>query len=243
MSLLHHHDDDKEFFSCWAAAYDGVMPAPPLLAPLLLHVALVLPAGAGLPPLALATALAEAAAIWAPYGVAVDAAGHCAATAPGTEVLRVEIVTAPSTRGAADRPPLGAIVFDGGGAAAPAITVLLGDIDRFVSTAHVLGFDRTLWPPLLRERALGRATGRVIAHEIGHYLLQTTQHDAAGLMRAMHSADDFVEPTRAGFALSKAAAARFARLRAQARLEDEGKQQGPADAGPSNQTVVKREPR
>jgi hypothetical protein len=218
------------------------MHALPLLAPVLLHVALAIPPGAGLPPLALVTAIAEAAAIWAPYGVAVDLAGHCDVPAPDTVLLRVEIVTAPRASSVGGvRPPLGAIVFDEGGEPSPLITVFRDDIDRFLSTAHVLGFNRELWPALLRGRTLGRTAGRVVAHEIGHYLLQSRQHDASGLMRAMHSADDFVAPARVGFALSEASAARFARLRA-AQRADEDKKRGPADAGPSVGTMTKREP-
>ena len=204
---------------------DG-MHALPLIAPVLLHVALAVPSGGGLPPLALDTAVAEAAAIWAPYGVVIDLAEHCHGSAPNEVVLRVDVVTARRATRVGLRPPLGAIVFDGGGEPSPAITVFLADIDQFLSTAHVLGFDHDLWPALLRDRALGRVAGRVIAHEIGHYLLQTRQHDASGLMRAMHSADDFVAPVRAGFALSKPAEARFARLHAPPQSSDEDKTKG-----------------
>jgi hypothetical protein len=214
----------------------------PLLAPVLLHVALAMPSGAGLPPVAVATALAEAAAIWAPYGVAVDLAEHCGPPAPDTVVLRVDLVSAPRASSGEFRPPLGAIVFDGSGDPSPVITVFLADIHQFVATAHVLGFNHELWPPLLRDRTLGRVSGRVIAHEIGHYVLQTREHDASGLMRPMQSADDFVAPVRAGFALSKASAERFARLRSAAR-SDEDKKKEPADAGPSDRTLAKRDSR
>jgi hypothetical protein len=241
MRLLHHHDDDKEFFSWCTDTYDDGMHALPLLAPVLLHIALAIPPGAGLRPLALATAIAEAAAIWAPYGVAVDLAGHCDASVPDTALLRVEVVTARRASSGGFRPPLGAIVFDDG-EPSQVITVFLADIDHFLSTAHVLGFNHELWPTLLRDRALGRVAGRVIAHEIGHYLLQTRQHDASGLMRAMQSADDFVAPVRAGFALSKPTEARFARLHPALQPEDEDKKKRPADAGHSD-TTVKREPR
>jgi hypothetical protein len=69
----------------------------------------------------------------------------------------------------------------------------------------------------------------VIAHEIGHYLLEMPEHTATGLMRAAHSADEFVSPARDGFELSREAAARIAR--------PTGKANGPADAGPLNHSV------
>src|SRR4051812_26841699 len=108
------------------------MHALPLLAPVLFHVALAIPSGAGLPPIAVATAIAEAAAIWAPYGVAVDLAGHCDGSAPDTALLRVDIVAARRASSGGFRPPLGAIVFDGGGEPSPVITVFLADIDQFM---------------------------------------------------------------------------------------------------------------
>jgi hypothetical protein len=40
---------------------------------------------------------------------------------------------------------------------------------------------------------LGRALGRVLAHEIGHYLLGTAQHTMRGLMRAQFTPQDLLE--------------------------------------------------
>jgi hypothetical protein len=46
--------------------------------------------------------------------------------------------------------------------------------------------------PLLRPQMIARAAGRLIAHEIGHYLLGTGDHAANGLMRAQRSPDALV---------------------------------------------------
>src|SRR5689334_22080469 len=56
-----------------------------------------------------------------------------------------------------------------------------------------------------RDMRLGRALGRALAHELGHYLLASKSHTAAGLMRAAHSDDEFFAPSRAGFQLSEQA--------------------------------------
>jgi hypothetical protein len=44
-------------------------------------------------------------------------------------------------------------------------------------------------PAVARERAVGRGLGRVLAHEIGHYLLALRGHTPAGLMRESFSPD------------------------------------------------------
>lgn len=43
-----------------------------------------------------------------------------------------------------------------------------------------------------RQKALGLALGRVVAHELYHVLAQTTRHAAAGLAKASHNWTDLV---------------------------------------------------
>src|SRR5262249_19924401 len=76
--------------------------------------------------------------------------------------------------------------------------------------ANIPGAGGDAAPGLLRERAIGRAVGRVLAHELGHYLLRSRWHARSGLMRAAHNTADLVGPERAMFALSGDDAARFA---------------------------------
>jgi len=47
-----------------------------------------------------------------------------------------------------------------------------------------------------RETYLGRAMGRALAHELGHYLLASKAHTAAGLMRSTLPAETLFSPTR-----------------------------------------------
>jgi hypothetical protein len=57
------------------------------------------------------------------------------------------------------------------------------------------------WPRTIREQIVGRAIGRVIAHEIGHVVLRTSGHAPHGLMRAVQRADELVDPARTRYRL------------------------------------------
>jgi hypothetical protein len=184
---------------------------------LLLHIALTVhptPASSGV----IDAAVAEAAAIWAPYGIAVDAAApdgcdRCEACGPADSDHRVLTIVTIQATGSAVAPgwhgALGAITFAPDGVPAPVITVFLTDIERFIAVAHLLGLPQSLWPATLRQEILGRVLGRVIAHEIGHYVLRSPQHAADGLMRPMQLAGDLVASSRRRFVLTAADAARL----------------------------------
>jgi hypothetical protein len=53
----------------------------------------------------------------------------------------------------------------------------------------------------VHDQLLSRALGRVLAHEIGHFLLRFPAHAAAGLMAAQHTVDDLTDPSRLSFQL------------------------------------------
>ena len=52
------------------------------------------------------------------------------------------------------------------------------------------------------EILLGRALGRALAHECGHYLLRSRGHTTRGLMRAAWPSDEFFAFNRNGFELT-----------------------------------------
>ena len=56
-------------------------------------------------------------------------------------------------------------------------------INRAVTNSVALGLREGRWPPALRDRVLGRIVGRVLAHEIGHFVLRSPRHASRGLMR------------------------------------------------------------
>jgi hypothetical protein len=173
---------------------------------LLLHISLAVPRNA-VPPATLAYAVAEAAAIWAPYGVIVEA-DPCSPITGDAAQLTVAIVTTASRLAPGWRGPLAAIAFGPDGAPAPTIMIYLTDILQLTRSAGTLGAQESRWPDALRQRIVGRVIGRVIAHEIGHYVLQTPQHTTTGLMRPVHSADALVAPSRHAFELTPANQAR-----------------------------------
>jgi hypothetical protein len=160
---------------------------------LLLHVSLAFSQSALLPPAVRASAVAEAAAIWAPRGVLVDACE------PRSPIVLTVVAAAPAPARSLGK-PLGAIVFDAGGTPQPRILLYMSEILTLVRSARFLGVDESHWPPGLRETIVGRAVGRVLAHEIGHYVLRTRNHTEDGLMRSFQRPDDLVGVPRVGFA-------------------------------------------
>jgi hypothetical protein len=64
-----------------------------------------------------------------------------------------------------------------------------------------------------RQKALGLAMGRVVAHELYHVLAQTTAHAARGLAQAAESLQDLVAARPAFFSVETSEAIRRALLR------------------------------
>ena len=54
-------------------------------------------------------------------------------------------------------------------------------------------------PPGSAKTLLGRAMGRALAHELGHYLLASKVHTPRGLMQTPRSASEMFSPTRVRF--------------------------------------------
>jgi hypothetical protein len=73
-------------------------------------------------------------------------------------------------------------------------------------------------PTVLQDRRLGVVLGRAVAHEIGHYLLQTSTHATHGLMRATIDVREFADLRRGSFRLDDAAQAHLAALAARGSL-------------------------
>jgi hypothetical protein len=135
-----------------------------------------------------AGALAEAARIWAPYGIAVvraDGGKPCGPSAPETVAITVKLVDAdPPARERLWSSPLGAITFAADGEPEPLLLVYLTAIKRLGAQARVLPLEESEWPIARRVSVTGIIVGRVLAHEIGHYVLKSPRHAASGLMRS-----------------------------------------------------------
>jgi hypothetical protein len=74
---------------------------------------------------------------------------------------------------------------------------------------EALGTHASRWPARLRDQIVGRAVGRALAHEIGHFVLRSPHHGKAGLMRAEQRASALVSPDRKPFGLARVDEARL----------------------------------
>jgi hypothetical protein len=163
------------------------------------HLALAFITESPVPPTVIGAAAAEAADIWMPYGVAVGLAGRRGAVADNPELLTIAIST--STGSGPSRETLGAIGFDADGTPRSHLTVFFDRLMHLLSLTPTWRTGEPHWPRVLREQVVGRALGRVIAHEIGHFVLRTSDHTSSGLMRPMHGSDELIAPDRSRFAL------------------------------------------
>jgi hypothetical protein len=145
-------------------------------------------------------AIQEATAIWAAYDVDIhEAAGEKAARGDGAIKLAVAFVPRPARNVAADA--LGSIYFVNGFPTA-AIMLYPNTIASLMPPSMMFGPGVHERSPFAYDRMVGRATGRALAHEIGHYLLRSRGHSAAGLMRARPLMAEMIEMNRHGFALA-----------------------------------------
>jgi hypothetical protein len=144
----------------------------------------------------------EADAIWRPHGVRVAlhrAGGPPPSPGPGGELaLGLRFATASPSR----RLRLGAIwLIDG----VPQDSIEIGarDVAALLGATPWGGRRLGAWPPEVGDRVTGRALGRVLAHEIGHFLLASPVHAARGLMRAAFAARELARADRRTFELDR----------------------------------------
>jgi hypothetical protein len=176
-----------------------------------LHVALAFPSESTLPPTVAAAAVQEAAAIWSRYRVVVDRTLPCASAPDEAIVLTVRTGRA-QTRGSIDQPTaLGAINFNDDGTPYSLVTIYFDLLLRSVVLARLGDISEDRWPAEVRQLVIGRALGRVLAHEIGHYLLGARGHSSNGLMRAVQPYYELFGQSGVGFVLTRTDEERLAR--------------------------------
>jgi hypothetical protein len=163
-----------------AAAEEG-RPESALSLEILLTIAPSLPAAARAP------LLDEATRIWRSQGVTID---WLSATAPLRTTNRSLRVLVIPRRGPAARQneslAVGELLGPGRGHAVAIISIEAAE--RLVEEARPPGFPLQAPPDC---RRLGLVLGRAVAHEIGHYLLDTPTHARHGLMRPRFDAREF----------------------------------------------------
>jgi hypothetical protein len=91
----------------------------------------------------------------------------------------------------------------------PVFTVSLDAVSALMNNSNWRGRAVGLLPPAVRTRFLVRGISRAAAHELGHYLLQTTGHALRGLMKPGVTADDILSPRSGTDRLDRADALRL----------------------------------
>lgn len=181
-----------------------------LLAPVLATLVINVSTPADLSPTLVDRIVAEADAIWRPTGLTLIWNRRPQPVAGST--LRAVISQARGTtpRTSSDE-PLGWTTFEAG-APLPLLYVSYANAVELLQNASGGGVERM--PLLERDTYLGRALGRALAHELGHYLFASKGHTRTGLMQATHTAWEFFELARGRFQLTADERAAIDRLAA-----------------------------
>ena len=148
----------------------------------------------------------EAEALWEPYGVRLEWIDG--ATEPGGSDLALDasLEREPETARTEWSGVLGYVGIRPDAPHAEPIRL------SFDATERVLANRTTGRMPnygYVLDRELGRALGRVLAHEIGHVLLSAPYHAEAGLMRPSFPAGELMDVDRAPFRLTSLGIARL----------------------------------
>ena len=148
----------------------------------------------------------EAASLWETYGLRIQwrgttGAGRCASVQASFDVFvdrpRLRQATALKVTLGRTRVVLGAIDAVRIHIDQEAIERVLGSLTPD-ALAHLVGHF------FAAPSDIGRALGRVLAHEIGHVILAARVHQAGGLMRAEFLAGDLIAHERHSYSLSNA---------------------------------------
>jgi hypothetical protein len=152
---------------------------------------------AGVTPQTLEVAEAEAGAIWATVGL------HLTWTSPpvpfrvagGVTVIVRRAMSPPAPDATESRvcshPTLGRVMFGEDGQAGNLIEVSFAAVTALVMRGSYMDKAIPELPDLARNRLLGRGLGRVVAHEIGHWVMGRGHTD--GLMKASFGVRDLLE--------------------------------------------------
>jgi len=144
----------------------------------------------------------ETEVLWRPYGVHLE---WTDSPAPGAVpsglslevILERRIIDAPGLPTWATVMGLTSVKRNG-----PSARPIRVSLDATESVLALRRASRTSAGWIVPDHDLGRALGRVLAHEIGHLLLGAPYHDEVGLMRAVFRPDELGEPDRTPFRLT-----------------------------------------
>jgi hypothetical protein len=143
--------------------------------------------------------MTEAAAIWSPYGV------DLAFDARAADVCLAAFVQRTPVRMDAAHPAVLGSTLVSDDPDAPHAPIRIG-----FDAVDALAYPSAYANAMLHEYAVAAASGRVLAHEIGHVLLGVpSYHDGTGLMRPTFASSDFTPGDRWRFRLAASSIARL----------------------------------
>lgn len=134
--------------------------------------------------------------IWEPYGISVE-------PVTSTDAISV-VVSAGTLHGTVDGAPLavGDTLFTKGHAT-PYIHLWLGAAELLAANSQSDGQSFTMKPQVERDAILLRMLGVALAHELGHYLIDTADHSAGGLLRQTLATHEMEQPDPAHLRLTR----------------------------------------
>jgi hypothetical protein len=138
----------------------------------------------------------EAKAIWGPTGISLDWYRVTPKDVVRTWQLDVTIDDDPDGA-VTEQAALGSILFTADGPE-PSIHLFRATAEASILRAEGVG-DTSVFT---HEILVGRALGRALSHELGHYLLKSKEHSLCGLMRATWRSEEFLAVGRSGFELT-----------------------------------------
>jgi hypothetical protein len=158
--------------------------------------AVILIADSRVSPTARQTLIEEATRIWDAAGVRLEWTSPLGAAPSARDTLRMLAVARPAMQAPANPMILGELLRPESARALALVS--LRDAERIAARGD--GWRSRM----LRDRQIGLVLGRAAAHEIGHYLLNTSTHADEGLMRARFDEIEFTNPQSDAFELDAA---------------------------------------
>ena len=134
--------------------------------------------------------------IWRQAGVRVSAGRSGDAVPEGRTVVSMRIVSTPPAIDG--RRVLGFVTTGVHDEATPTIFVSL------TAVSNLLEETLRSQAVVVRDRLVAQATGRVAAHELGHYFLSERLHHEHGLMRRTYSTSELISPSLKPFQIVRA---------------------------------------
>jgi hypothetical protein len=146
----------------------------------------------------------EAESIWSGAGVRIHWLDTSNAD-DGAPALRVHVVRQAGAPARADHWVVGELLRFEDGAA-----IAFASIARAKRVVQAAGIGPTqATPESVLHHRLGVVLGRAVAHEIGHYLLESGTHAGRGLMRATFQPREFTDLRSGGFEVDEASQRRI----------------------------------